>query len=80
MKTPQSVKNEKIAALEDCLYHLLLKDNGHNSKEIEFLYNYIYTVMIEMEQLEAMNSLDYFRKNMNSDIRKSLFQYNIKIK
>ena len=79
MKTPEGVKREKISHLQYCLEKLLQKDNGYNSIEIEQLYTYIYCVICELEGMNAIESLEYFNKKINDDVRDKLLHFNIKL-
>lgn len=79
MQTQQAVKDEKIAHLEDCLNKLQYKNSGYNEDRIYRLYSHIYGVICKMNELDASPALEYFRENINEDIRNDLLHFNIEL-
>ena len=79
MRTPETIKSEKISHLEYCLDKLLQKDNGYNEIEIKRLYSLIYRVICEMQRMEVSEALNYFSNNINEDVRIALKRLNIEL-
>ena len=79
MKTQQAVKDDKIAHLEYCLNKLQYKNHGYNEDRIYRLYSHIYGVICKMNELDAPSALEYFRENINVDIRNELLHFNIEL-
>ena len=79
MQTPQAIKDEKIAHHEYCLNKLQYKNSGYNEDENYRLYSYIYGVICKMNELDAPSALEYFRENINVDIRNKLLRFNIEL-
>ena len=79
MKTPIGIKKEKISHLQDCLEKLLFRENSNNETDVERVYAYIYKVIWEMEEMNAMDALVCFRIKINDEVRKELLKYNIEL-
>lgn len=79
MQTPESLKKEIISHLEYCLEKLQYKDNGYNESKVMRLYTIIYNVINEMQKLESIDALEYFKTTINDDVRKELSHFNIEL-
>ena len=79
MQTQEAVKDEKIAHLEYCLNKLQYKNYSYNEDRIYQLYSHIYGVICKMNELDALSALEYFRENINVDIRNELLHFNIEL-
>ena len=79
MQTPLGVKNTHMNHLCWCLKRLKYREGNDNEELFDYIYRYIYHTISEMENMEPIEAIQYYRQRIDDKTRAILLQFNIEL-
>ena len=80
MKRVMTFKKDKIARLNWCLEKLKFHDTGIRSEDYEYLYRFIFEMIVTMQEMDDKEALSYYyQRAEEGHLHEELLKMNIEL-